>query len=359
MKLLIFNLPKTIDGGNKKDSVHHKRNRNLETKTALLKRKYITFNTEERTSILIFDFDYIDGKNATDVFTLEEFVNFVYLTIDVVPTYVCQTDKGFQFGFHLQNHVYSHQEKALNYVKAIKIAITKKLGCDKMASHRLHGVWRNPLKHKFHFSGIVEYELKQFTHLLEKKKKKASIPSLVISSDNKSFNWPEIPTSALVQGQRHHKLFLMAITFANQVESLTVEHLASYLQKQNSFAKPPLDDKEVMAMVNYVYAKKRAGKLYLSTRHAKDVDLGIMQFEKMRNLTLEEYQAETKRRQSLSAARTNEIKREKNKKEIVSKIQKAIKTLKAMDKNVTILGIAKLSGLSRNTIKSHWNKNNL
>lgn len=354
MKLLLRSLPATIDGGNEKHSVHYKNNRNLKTRMALDKRKYIQFNTEEKTSLMIFDFDYIDGKTAVEVFSLESFIHYVYEKIGMVPTYCCQTTRGFQFAFHLYKRVLTENKKSYDYLKAIKEAVTRVLGCDKMASHRLHGVWRNPLKHPFHFSGVIDYELNQFKHLLEKKK-----PVARVSNNLAKKTWGTIPTSALVEGQRHAKLYLMAVTYAYYAEGLLLEELQTYLHRQNALAQPPLTDKEVDSIASNVYKKKIEGTLYIAQQHLKDVNLGIMQFKKMRNLSREEYEAETKRRQSLSAERTNKIKRKKNRKDILSKIAKAIKTLILLNKDVTILGIAKLSGLSRNTIKSYWNKNNL
>lgn len=348
MKLLIHNLPATIDGGNEKHSVHYKNNRNLKTKMALEKRKYIQFNTEEKTSLMIFDIDYIDGKNAVDMFSLEEFVHYIYAKIGLVPTYCCQTTKGFQFAFHLFKRVLTENKKSYDYLKAIKEAVTRVLGCDKMASHRVHGVWRNPLKHSFHYSGVLQYELKQFAHLLERKR-----PVTRVLSDSNKKIWAAIPTSSLKEGQRHEKLFLMAITYAYYEENLSLEELQSYLHRQNALAQPPLTDKEVDSIASNVYKKKIEGTLYIAQQHAKDVDIGVMKFEKMRNLTREEYEAETKRRQSLSADRTNQIRREKNAEVILKKIQKALNTLISLEKQITILGIAKLTGLSRNTIKKY------
>lgn len=351
LKLLLHNLPPLVDGGNEKHSVHFQQNRNLKTRYALARRKFISFNSEQRISLIIFDIDYIAGRNAVDIFDLNEMVHYIYGGIGMVPTYVCQTTKGYQFGFHLKNHIYTHQQKAVEFLKAIKVSVTKALDCDVAGSHRLTGVWRNPLRHRFWYSQELGYELKQFSHLFEKKQKHIEKPVIAIESN--SSNWAKIPVTALVDGQRHSKLFLMAVTFAFNAESLLYEQLLDYLKSQNSYACPPLAEIEIIAMAKNVYKKKIDGILYLSKRYVKDVNIGVMEFQKMKGLTLEEYEAETKRRQSLSAERTNQIRRQKNAEVILKKIQKALNTLISLEKQITILGIAKLTGLSRNTIKKY------
>lgn len=352
-KLLVGSLPYIVDGGNEKYSVHFYQNKNLKREYALATRSFISFNSAKKISLMIFDIDYIAGKNAVDIFDLYEMVYFIYGGIGALPTYVCQTTKGYQFGFHLKKPVYKDKEKSLEYIRAIKIAITKALGCDVAGSHRLEGVWRNPLKHRFWYSREKDYELKQFRHLLEKKQKQKSIRKPVNAIESSSSNWAKIPVTALIDGQRHNKLYLMAVTYAYKAEVLLYEHLLSYLKSQNSYASPPLDQKEIIAMAKNVHKKKMDGILYLSKRYAKEVNLGVMEFEKMRGLTLEEYEAETKRRQSESAKRTNRLKAEKNGQKIIDKIQNAIKKLTDIEKEVTILGIAKFTGLSRNTVKKY------
>lgn len=353
LKLLLRSLPPLVDGGNEKHSVHFQQNQNLKTRYALARRTFISFNSEQRISLMIFDIDYIAGRNAVDIFDLNTMVHFIYAGIGVLPTYVCQTTKGYQFGFHLKNHIYTHQQKAVEYIRAIKVSVTKALGCDVAGSHRLTGVWRNPLRHRFWYSQEKDYELKQFSHLLEKKQKQKRIEKPVNAMESSSSNWAKIPVTALIDGQRHSKLFLMAVTFAYKAESLLYEQLLSYLKSQNSYASPPLAQKEIIAIAKNVYKKKIERILYLSKRYAKDVNLGVMEFEKMRGLTLEEYEAETKRRQSESAKRTNRLKAEKNGQKIIEKIQNTIAELNKNQHEVTILGIAKQTGLSRNTVKKY------
>lgn len=355
MKLLLRSLPPLVDGGNEKHSVHFQQNQNLKTRYALARRTFIAFNSEQRISLMIFDIDHIAGRNAVDIFDINEMVHFIYGVIGMLPTYVCQTTKGYQFGFHLKNHIFTHQQKAVEYIRAIKISVTKALGCDIAGSHRLTGVWRNPLRHRFWYSQEQDYELKQFSHLLEKKQKQKRIekPVNVIESSSNS-NWAKIPVTALIDGQRHSKLFLMAVTFAYNAEALLYEQLLGYLKSQNSYASPPLAEKEIIAMAKNVHNKKMDGILYLSKRYAKDVNIGVMEFEKMKGLTLEEYEAETKRRQSESAKRTNQLRAEKNMLNIIEKIKNAIDTLTNNQKKITLLGLTQATGLSRNTVKRYF-----
>jgi hypothetical protein len=166
-EFLIMNLPKEIKVGT------DKRNSNINfvnTKIALEKYKYINFNSPERTSIMIFDIDKVGEVTAKEYFkSIDGLLDFITEKIGFEPTYILETDKGYHFGYGLMNHVFTKDKKPTSILRKIKVALTQILGCDEAASHRLNGVWRNPLLHEHYFSWKFNYELKDFFEFLPKR----------------------------------------------------------------------------------------------------------------------------------------------------------------------------------------------
>ena len=95
-----------------------------------------------------------------------------------------------------------------------------------------------------------------------------------------------------------------------------------------------------------------------------------MNFPKMRNLSREEYDLETQRRQKLSAIRTVNIRdKEKNKNQLLEakqihiiklqekkelEVQTAIIELQNLNVKITISAISKLTRIDRKTVKKYY-----
>ncbi len=95
-----------------------------------------------------------------------------------------------------------------------------------------------------------------------------------------------------------------------------------------------------------------------------------MEFEKMKNLSKEDYDAETKSRQKLSALRTVNVRdKEKNKKQLLEakqiyiiklqqkkefEVQNAIIELQNQNLKVSVSSISRLSGIDRKTVKKYY-----
>lgn len=95
-----------------------------------------------------------------------------------------------------------------------------------------------------------------------------------------------------------------------------------------------------------------------------------MNFPKMKNLSKEDYDLETKSRQKLSAVRTVNIRdKEKNKKQLLEakqihiiklqekkqlKVQDAIIELQNQNKRITISAISKLTRIDRKTVRKYF-----
>ena len=373
MSLLINSLPQKVNASNDKESANYPANKGKDRYLAIKYNSFIDFNSEGRVSLMIFDIDSIHGKKAIDVYTLDEIVFEIQLRVGCVPTYVLQTKKGYHFAYHLKNHVYLDQERPTAYLKAIKIAITKICDCDPLASHRLSGVWRNPLTHKTFFSGICDYELLSFRPLINNKNH--SSRTINNSSNKKATkNTLAISISLLVKGKRNKTLSKFAVNYCLGNKQATINDLKTYLLNINEYAKPPLGNKEVKKIVNSIFKMKEADKLYHPVYKERNINFGSMKLAPIRGLSVNEYFIETKNRQVYAAKFTNDLiakskqmrnKREKNikkaqKQSIESKkesnlfnIRYAIDKLKEEDKKLSYVNIAKKSDIDRRTVSKY------
>ena len=256
---------------------------------------------------------------------------------------------------------YTNQLKAFNYVIAIKQTITEILGCDTIASHKLYGVWRNPLLHPCYYSEQINYELKDFKSLLPernftKSKRKISI---------------KIKDEDLEVGKRNLTFFKYALIFAYNQNSLTANDIFDFLENINNSKNVGLDNKELLSISTSVFKRWQNGTIEIKyLKEKKDINEGVMNFPKMKNLSKEDYDLETKSRQKLSAVRTVYVRdKEKNKKQLLEakqnqiiklqekkqlKVQDAIIELQNQNKKITISAISKLTRIDRKTVKKYY-----
>ncbi|KAB7892600.1 replication initiation protein [Poseidonibacter ostreae] len=358
-ELLIKNLPPKIKGGNEK---HLSNVFEYQTVIALDKCKFINFNTSERISLMIFDIDNMKDKTAKEYFkNIDGFFEFISEKIGLEPTYILETQKGFHFGYHLKNHIYTHQAKALKYLLDIKRAITKLLKCDEIASHRLHGVWRNPLLHPYYYSKQINYELSDFKELIPKIEYRNKVSRTTV----------KVKEEDLIQGQRNFKLFEYGMRFAKGQKALTQIDIVRYLNDINQTHEVGLENSEINQISKSVFKYWQSGKIRFGTKiNKKDIDEGIMNFPKMKNLSKENYDNETKLRQRQSAFRTVENRdKEKNKNQLLEakkiyqikiqednqrKVLDTIIELKNRNVKVTIASISRVCNLNRKTVKKYY-----
>lgn len=356
-ELLIKNLPSYIKGGNTKETGNIVK---LNSNIALESFKFINFNSKEQISILVFDMDKYGDATALEHFKdIDGFLYYIVEIIGLEPTYICQTQKGFQFGYHLKNHIFTHQKNVVKYARAIKQTITKKALLDAKASNRLYGVWRNPLKNKSYYSEQLNYELGDFKHLLPKRD---------FSKYQKRKN--NFIKTNLEEGNRNDGLFINGMRYAKNQTNLSTDELFDFLSNINNQIQEPLKDEEVLKISNSVYhywENNLINKSFGEILTTENIDKGAMNFPKMSGLEYEEYLEETKQRQKLSAKRTLEIRnKEKNKEQLkqaredyISKkyqayetqIKKVIEDLKSEDKKITVLSISKYCGIDRRAVK--------
>ena len=358
-ELLIKNLPPMIKAGNDK---HNSNIFEIPTHQALKRCKFINFNTKERISFMIFDFDTYHDKNAIETFkNIDMFYDYVVKHLGIEPTFITQTNKGYHFAYHLKNQVFTHQKKALNYLNDIKRGIIKKLGCDIHGSTRNYGVWRNPLKHYHYFSQKINYELRDFTEF-------AISQTTQQQKFQRDITVRQINQHILVKGNRNNVIFGATMKWAKHQKSLKQEDIYIYASKYNNKAQEPLENDEIIEISKSVYRYYCQGLIYTST-NKKNINEGAMKFEKMKNLTRADYEKEVKKRQRLSAKRTNELQdKDKQKEQMLkaknihignvkrdnlSKVKSAINELTKLNQKLNNTSISKLAGLDRKTVSKY------
>lgn len=363
-ELLIKNLPLKIKGGNEKYTANIYQ---YYTAKALSECKFINFNTPERISFMIFDIDEYENKTAKEYFkNIDGFFDYLANTIGLEPTYILETDKGFHFAYHLKNHIFTNQPKALKYLQNIKDAITTLLHCDPIASNRLYGVWRNPLLHNHYYSQQINYELNDFKYLLHTSNTKLNLPTTV-----------KVNKEDLEEGNRNNSLFMYAMRFAKGQNYLTKNLIFDFLEKINSEEEVELNNKELNQISGSVFKYWQNDKIefgIISTKN-RNINKNIMAFKKMKNLNKTEYEAERKKRQSAAAKRTLKLRdSEKNKQQLLKakaeyqekqklenklKVDNAVELLKTMNKKISYAALSKETSLDRRTVKKYFNMDDL
>lgn len=324
-----------------------------------LEKRFIAFNSKSQVSMMIFDIDSFGGLSAKEYFVdIDGMLGFITDNIGFEPTYILETDKGFHFAYHLKNHVFTHQVNALNYLRAVKQAISDILGCDKNASLRNYGIWRNPLKHEYYYSGCINYELSDFKTLLEPRTRAFSGSCAA-----------HMELDEISNGKRNDTLFRLAMRFAKAQKSLSLENIASYIATiSQKYCQEPLPPSEINSIAKSVYKYWLNNSIYFASRQ-KEIFEGTMEFEKISGVDFEEYLRIVKERQRASAARTNsivpkdvktaslakarEVKSQKLQAEIIAKIQKAIEELKTNGNKVNASSIARHTNINRKTVSKY------
>jgi len=358
-ELLIKNLPSKIKAGTDKTNANYIA---YPSKVALDKYKFINFNTKQAISFMVFDIDEYNNQTALEYFKdVYGFLEYITEIVGLEPTYILQTDKGFHFAYHLKNWVYTHQNKAVYYLREIKKAITDAAQLDASASNRISGVWRNPLLHNYYYSSQINYELKDFKDLLPKQvkkyKHKKSTGKLFVKKDFK-------------EGERNRGLFYNAMRYAKYQDNTSVDDIFQFIQAINIELDIPLDEEEVFTISRMVYKYKTNNRINERFGRVdtvkKDINEGAMEFPKMHSLTKEEYSQETKNRQIQAAKRTVSIRdKEKNKvqlkkarEEYINKkyldnerqVKDTINHFMANNKTINVSKIAKECGLNRRLV---------
>lgn len=324
--------------------------------------KWIEYNSGW-VNMLIFDIDRS--------MSLQEGINLC-LDIEFEPTWICKTDRGVHIAYTLENRVDYSWKKAIKLARHIKEKITTLLKADIQGSHKLKGVWRNPLLHEHYFSGLT-YSLNDFKYLLDndlspqRKFKKHIVKQKLNRNDFKydlgtrnDYIW----RLAMLQSKNKDMSF-------NDTYDL-INDLNGFESASNEIESLPKD--EVMKIAKSVFKYNEKDMNYIGGVDSKKDIRGAMGFEPISKdgyVSKEAHKQIVKERQKESAKRTNQmgdimtrserakansVKREKEAKE---KVQNAITGLMAdsmfKKKNGTwnAVAIAKYLGMTDKTVRKH------
>jgi hypothetical protein len=351
-ELLIKNLPSTIHAANEKAAF-----KSSLMKTVIgLEYDFISFNSKSRVSFMVFDIDYKEDKTAREHYgSIDGLLKDIMLVVGMEPSYICETTKGYQFAYHLKNWVFTRQQKAYEFMTVIKRTIASLLGCDAVASNRHYGIFRNPMRHRFYYSGCINYELNDFKSLLTTRHSSASFVTTSSAT----------PTEIIATGNRNNELFCQGMKWAKGKNEITPHDIGVYLQTINeSFSDTPLEIMEIDGIARSVYKYWTTDRIRFGGTTACE-NAGIMGFEKITGVNREEYERLVKERRQLSAERTNSILTKEQKREAMAKARD-VRTEKIQTKIIEALAayevdgivpknaaIARLTGINRKTIAKY------
>jgi len=312
---------KIISSNSKADFAKQQR---IKNNIALLSQRWIFYN-EDKTWHLVFD---IDKK-----YKFEKIKDFLEEKFELTPTWLCYTDKGLQFGFMLTNVLKS--EEQIKLAREAKAIITKHLanefdGVDIGASNRMRGFWRNPLMHTYEYTGnfvelktlklkvLIPYSPKpKFSNKQTKIKKIKEFPKPKVSLKNLKeiridygnglYKIVELADNLdFSVGNRNEAIFYNLMANFNSDDFDEIYAVAEALNQQ---CEKQLEEKELKHIVdevimyngknrNFVFGKYIKNKILKVRTYNINWEIGKMGFEKISNLSYQEYLEEVKRRQS-------------------------------------------------------------
>ena len=289
-KILIKNLPPRVSGWNSKSDFHLRKTE--PTAKALSRSKWIEYN-HSRVNFLIID---VDDQSFHEVFQK-------CIKLDIEPSFMCETDKGCQVFYTLENSVDYEWSKTIQWIRDIKEGLTHYLEADKKGSHRLKGIWRNPLQHHY-FNSNYTFDLNDFDKILKKYNDHKKSLQQKFNSDKYQ---RQIHSNHFdfKKGNRNNYLWYSGMQYTYG-KTFNKKSLTQHLRSIN---KNDLDDRELNIIINSVEKYNLQNK-----NHVKPFkDYGVMGFEKIKNLSKEDYEEEKKKRQKLAAKYTNDkIKNDKD-----------------------------------------------
>ena len=295
--LLTTLLPSRILGATKREEMAYKQS--YASHIALKHCTWIQYN-QDWVNTLIFDLDYSITSEDAWLLCVDK--------LGTHPSWVCTTTKGVQIGFVLENRIKYEWEETILLARRVKKAITKVLEADTKGSHRLLGWWRNPVTHQNYFDGELRIALKDFYHLLPKRSPTQRFKTALIKQQRKTQGF------GFKEGYRNEWLWFRGMQVTkNKDEFKELMPIVSLLSSMQGYQVQynevkPLDREEIHRIAESILQYNIGGKNFVSTGDtvpAREINEGVMEFETMRNLSKTEYDEETKRRQRLSAKRTN------------------------------------------------------
>jgi hypothetical protein len=265
--LLLKNLPSKIHCSHNKSGAYSKAP--METHVALKNNQFIEFNSKERTTIVVFDKDTHAGKTAREYFgDLSIFQEWLLEMIDIPPSYICETTKGFQFGFVIKGFLnvqsgYNPKNSPQQFLSDIKSRYITYLDLDKIASSKNNGIFRNPLLHKYIACTNVIYDLKDL---------KGALPLEGFENEMVSYNtksYLSVSKNEKITSNRNNSIFILCCReFAYSKPTLKqIFSFANALNKNNCYE--PLPVSEIKSIAMSIYTRCQKGTLTSGSRKAQ------------------------------------------------------------------------------------------
>lgn len=244
---------------------------------------FIGYNKQNRISMILLDFDKISSsENIIDRFPTIDYFKTYFLDdyFDDVNI-VTKTSRGYQVLIAFNTHILRSQTKAWNLLSYIKAGICEKVPyIDEIATKRITGLMRNPLKHEhklFSSEGIELSSLRHFAPTLNhgmevhQTAMKASPEKSFKGSGNLKYWVKKILLTQLdadeyeefkvPEGFRKTVLFHVAMIQAKHIKMDA--DLYNYLSARNYFL-VGLDESEVEDVFKSTIRYKRRGALFVS-----------------------------------------------------------------------------------------------
>lgn len=266
-KLLLKNLPPQIHCSHNKSGAYSKAS--METHVALKSNQFIEFNSKERTTIVVFDKDTHEGKTARDYFgDLSMFQEWLLEMIDIPPSYICETTKGFQFGFVITGFLnvqsgYNPKNSPQQFLADIKARFITYLDLDKIASSKNKGIFRNPLLHKYIACTNVIYDLKDL---------KGALPLEAFDLDIVSYesrSYLSVSKHQKITSHRNDSIFILCcreFSYSKPTQK-QIFSFANNLNKNNCYE--PLPTSEIKSITMSIYTRCHKGTLKSGSRKAQ------------------------------------------------------------------------------------------
>ncbi len=270
--LMINALPSNMWGANvKPKDIENKYHSFFKPTEEALHNKFIRYGTKNTVNVLMFD---DDTASTSDLSTYRE---YLLSTILIEPTYIIETDKGFQFGFILDTPIYKNANNDLYEIaKGIKAVATNAIDGDVAGSHRLIGIWRNPLVHPHTFNDktFSIYELaKHFEVMKAVKVSRPTIKTNTYKKSNLKMKSNDAIELGFTNGNRNNFLFNMGIKILFNNRTLSDDALLNELNQINSSHSNSVDGSEVNIISNSVM--KYLPTFYDVPGHTKETKRGI------------------------------------------------------------------------------------
>jgi len=357
--MLIINLPNEIRAGREKAV---KTTLKTPTKRALNKFNFINFNTQNKITVSILDFDWFDKKNKRTIKdqypTIEIFKEFYLEEYDLEfrINVIVETDKGYQCLIFWENQII-RGSKAFKKLEHFKNGICETLeNIDIGASKRNYGIYRNPLKFNHLVIDLIPKRLNEFEDFCYIKKeieieiteiKKSPEKSLDLKqSENVKNVLSMVLENQIIQigkGLRKSVIFQFAMIKARSEKHNNFKNLYNIVDTVNDkYCYPPLsinDIKEVCkSAINYTLQGKNLvknpinGNWYTKQNKEQVMATRLENVEKL--------------------AQDKKLKTE-------LKIKAAIEYLTKTDKKITARAISKFSEIHVNTLTNYkhmWKK---